>query len=451
MFDYGTKVNTGFAKQSTEIVKAVKKTYGNNVQLDIIAAGFVPDEIFEYIKGGMSEADFGNLKEPLQCTPMYIEDNGTRVFSAVFADVVKREVVDDKGEKSNFFIPYPQRGLYGQQIFCDLLEFNTDYNYDGIFIMNDLGVVLPMIPEFLRIKAELKKQNKKQFKSVFYFPIDCEPPAKVCSTDLLFFDKLITYTEFGKNQVITKQPLLKGKVSVIYHGINLKDFYRAKEDDVAEFRQQYFGENSDKFIVGVVNRNQFRKDMPTAIFSFIAAKEKCKELGLEDNLFLYLHCYPKDLMGWDLPLLLSQTDLVEGVDYAFPNTLIKDIDTATLNMIYNSIDLYLSTSLGEGFGLTAIECYATKTLTIIPDNTAYSELAINGKTKHSILYDMVYRVCCKEDCVIRWQGDYEDIAEQILDVKDDDARTIVNNAYDFVKTLSWDIIGKKWCEVFKIY
>jgi glycosyltransferase involved in cell wall biosynthesis len=441
MFDYGKKVNTGFAKQSTEIVKAIKKAYGDKVQLDIVAAGYVPDEIFDYINDGMTEEDFNNLKSPLKCTSMYVEDNGTKVFSAVYHEGVPRTQ----------FFNYKDRGLYGHHLFCELLAYNGDYNYDGIFIMNDLGVVLPMIEELKKIKKMLKDANKKQFKSVYYFPIDCEPPVSICSKEFLFFDKLITYTEYGRSELIKKEPLFNGKVSVIYHGINLKEFFRVDEKIVSEFRDNYFGDNADKFIVGIINRNQFRKDIPTSIFSFIAAKQKVKELGLEDNLFLYLHCYPKDLMGWDLRLLLSQTSLVEGVDYAFPSEMIRDIDTAKLNLIYNSIDLYLSTSLGEGFGLTAIECYATKTLTLVPYSTSYIELAFYRSKRNSIGYGVFNKVCCKEDCIIRWQGDYEEIGESIVEVNDKEAHNIKDNAYEFVKTLSWDFIGKKWVEVFKIY
>ena len=439
MFDYGVKVNTGFSKQSTEIVKAVKKAYGDNIQLDIIAAGYVPDEVLEFVKD-KTESDIDSLTKPIKCKSMYVEEDGTRVFSAVYHEGIPR------GE----FFKYKDRGLYGHHIFCELLEHNGDYNYDGIFIMNDLGVVLPMIPELKRIKLALKKVNKKQFKSVCYFPIDCEPPSYICSSEFLFFDKLITYTEFGKYELFKKNEDFKGEVSVIPHGINLKQFYREDDKIVSNFRNEYFSENSDKFIIGVVNRNGFRKDIPTAIFSFISAKERAKESGVDIDLFLYLHCYPDDPQGWNLAMLLEQTGLVEGVDYCFPDEMIRDINSEKLNLIYNSLDLYLSTSLGEGFGLTAIECYATKTLTLIPDNTAYTELA-NSVKPRSIMYDMVYKVCMREDCIIRWQGDYEDIAEKIVSIKDSQANSIIDNAYNFVQNLSWDIIGKKWVEVFSLY
>jgi len=442
MFDYGHKVNTGFSKQSTEIVKAIKSAYGNSIELDIVAAGYVPDEIFKLIDEGMTEQDLNNIKEPIKSTSIYTEPDGTKVMSAVWHEGAPRSIKDENGEDKPFFLKYNERGLYGQQLFCDLLEYNADYNYDGIFIMQDMGVVQPMIPEFKRIREKLKKENKKQFKSVFYFPIDCEPPVNVCTADFLFFDKLITFTEFGRNSLYKIQPAFKGNVSIISHGINTNMFYREEESVVAEFREHYFKENANKFIVGIINRNQFRKDFPTAIFSFLRAREYAKEKGLDIPMFLYLHCYPVEAFGWNLPMVLAQEGLIEGVDYGFPDKPIREIDNSVLNMIYNSIDLYISTSLGEGFGLTAIECFATKTLTIVPDNTAYSELVGTRKNPRSFYYDMVYKVCATQDNIIRWQGDYEEIGELIVDINEAEANRRINNAYQFVKTLSWDKIGK---------
>ena len=449
MFDYGLKVNTGFAKQSTEIVKAIKKAYGKSIELDIVAAGFVPDEIFKLIDDGMTEQELSNITEPIKSTSMYLEPDGTKVISAVWHEGAQRVIKDENGEDKPFFQKYNERGLYGQQLFCDLLEYNAEYNYDGIFIMQDMGVILPMIGEFKRIKEKLKKENKKQFKSVFYFPIDCEPPASVCKPDFLFFDRLITYTEFGKNALYNIEPAYKNKVSVIPHGINLNQFYRESEDVVMDFRQHYFKENANKFIVGIVNRNQFRKDFPTSIFAFLHARELAKKSGIE--MFLYIHCYPVDQFGWNIPMFLDQTGLVQGIDYGFPEKRIRDIDTETLNMIYNSLDLYISTSLGEGFGLTAIECFATKTLTIIPNNTAYTELSGSKNRPRSITYDMLYKVCCTQDNIIREQGDYEEIGEMIININEQEAIKTIDNAYEFVKTLSWDKIGAKWVEVFKVY
>ena len=441
LFDYGEKVNTGYSRQSAEIVKAVKNHFGDNIKLDIIASGYVPKEVFSLIKEGKTEAYFDSLNKPIEnLTTYYHEDENTTVYSAVYHEGLAYRP---------YFFPYKMRGLFGQHLFCEMLELNPIYNYDGIFIMNDIQVVIPMIEEMKRIKNALKEKGKKQFKSVFYFPIDGNYPAITYPDSLLFFDKLITYTEFAKKEVISKNPAFNGKLSIISHGISLKDFFRAEPEKVKSFRDDYFGENSNKFIVGVINRNQYRKDMPTAIFSFYDAWQNNK------NLFLYIHCYAKDPLGWDLRRVLSQTDMKEGIDYSFPKKAIMDIPVSELNMIYNSIDVYLSTSLGEGFGLTAIECFATKTLTILPDNTAYSELIRNKDGNFRCLhYDMEFNVACIQDNVIREQGYIESISDFInysSYTYMNDFSSHISNAYNFVRTLSWKNIGKSWVEVFKMY
>jgi hypothetical protein len=83
-----------------------------------------------------------------------------------------------------------------------------------------------------------------------------------------------------------------------------------------DFRKQYFGDNADKFIVGCVNRNQSRKDIPTTIFGFMEYWESHNK-----NALLYLHMDPKDPMGWDLKTILKQTPLKEGIDYMISKNL----------------------------------------------------------------------------------------------------------------------------------
>ena len=39
----------------------------------------------------------------------------------------------------------------------------------------------------------------------------------------------------------------------------------------------------------------------------------------------------------------------------------------------------------------------------------------------------------------------------IININEQEAIKTIDNAYEFVKTLSWDKIGAKWVEVFKVY
>lgn len=294
LFDYVAR--TGFGTVSKNIVHELKKHYGNKLHLDIIAINY-----------------FG---EPFQ------EDENTYVISARLNDVK-----DDP---------------YGRYFFLKVLKEN---DYDGIFIMQDLGVIVSFMDVLVHIKQEKKDNNKKVFKSIFYTPVDCKLVYQLVK-GLEFFDLLVTYTEYGRKEINRVRPELK--VKVIPHGNNSKDFYPEKDE---AFRKEYFGENADKFIITNINRNQPRKDFPNTIFGFIEAKEQWNKNIPEP--FLYLHTHPKDPMGWDIRAIMLQTNLVEDKDYKL---LPKEYEeggctTEIMNKIYNASDVHLTTTLGEGWGM----------------------------------------------------------------------------------------------------
>jgi hypothetical protein len=104
LFDYGETTNTGFASVSRNIKKELKKHFGEKLHLDIVAINFFGKIV--------------NDKEEL----VYEEEDGTFVISAK-----KTDFKDD------------DFGRYG---FLKLLKEN---DFDGVFIMQDLGVVQPII------------------------------------------------------------------------------------------------------------------------------------------------------------------------------------------------------------------------------------------------------------------------------------------------------------------
>ena len=261
LFDYNSF--TGFSTVSKNLVSNWKRTFGNSLKLDICAVNYFGDD--------------------------YREGDNIRVISAKKKDVDK----DD----------------FGRYVFMRSI---LDNDYDIVFILQDLGVIVPIIPLLKKMKDDKKEANQKQFKSILYFPVDFALTSNLVK-GIEFFDQLATFTEYGRNMVLIHRPELKSKVKVISHGGNTKDFYPIDNPEIInEFRKQYFGEsNANKFIIGCINRNQSRKDLPTTIFGFLEYWEK------NPNSFLYLHCDPKDPMGWDLYTIMSQTPLKYGVDYMF--------------------------------------------------------------------------------------------------------------------------------------
>ena len=399
---------TGFGTVSKNIIKEVKKHYGQNLQLDIVAINY-----------------FG---EP------YYEDENTYIVSGR-----KQDVQDDP---------------YARYFFLKMLQDSNEY--DGIFICQDLGAIVPFIEVMEHIKREKRENNKKGFKSIFYFPIDCHI-VPILLRKLEFFDILVTYTDFAKKEIQKFRPELK--VKVLPHGNNSKDFYPLEQDVIKEFRADFFQENKDKFIITNVNRNQPRKDIPNTIFGFIEAK-KIWDKELPEP-FLYLQMHPNDPMGWDIRGIMLQTDLVEGKDYKLLPNQFEDqgMPIEMLNYVYNASDVTLSTTLGEGWGLGFSESAACKVPIIAPYTTSFMEMSNYGRNAYML--EIINPICNHVDNIIREQTDMYEVADTLLEVakakygndisENEKLNTKIENSYKWVKKLEWADICKQWIEYFKIY
>jgi glycosyltransferase involved in cell wall biosynthesis len=398
---------TGFGTVSHNIICEVKKHYREELQLDIIAINYFGDP--------------------------YYEDERTFVVSAVKNDV--------------------NQDSYGRFFFLKMLK---EGDYDGVFICQDIGIVQPLIEVMEVIKREKKENNQKQFKSIFYFPVDC-PMVKQLTKGLEFFDVLATYTEYGREIILDYRPELKTKIHVVPHGNNPKDFYPLEKNERESFRKEFFGENANKFIITNVNRNQPRKDIPTTILAFQEAKDFWSSIYDLPKPFLYLHMHPRDPKGWDLRLIFEQTNLVEDVDYKLlpPIWEQSGCETDVLNKIYNASDVMLTTSVSEGWGLTVSEAAACKIPVIAPMHTSFTEMLDNGKRGYMI--EDTFLCCHNIDSFIRFQVDYNDVADMIKRVAIDKRLKSailsqkVDAAYEWSQKLQWSIICKRWIEYFKIF
>lgn len=399
-FDYNC--TTGFGTVSKNLVQNWKKTFGSSLKMDIVAVNYFGED--------------------------YTEGDSIRVISAK-----KRDIKEDD---------------WGRYVFMRSLK---DIDYDLIFILADLGTVIPIVPFLKDIKAEKKAQNRKQFKSIFYFPVDFALTPNL-GVGLDFFDSLATYTEYGRFHALRINPNIKGKIKVVPHGNNMQNFFPLEKEEAQSFRKEYFGKNADKFIVGCVNRNQSRKDIPTTIFGFLEYWENYNK-----NSFLYLQMHPRDPMGWALRTLLAQTPLREGEDFGFPpkpDYEAGGCEISKLNRIYNSFDCFLTTATGGGWELTVTEAMSVKKPTIIPKHTSFEHLGgQNGERTYFL--ETLYPVCAAVDNIIRFQSDLYEIAETINQVEKDlksnalDVKLKIDRAYKFVESLDWKDISKVFADEIK--
>ena len=411
--------NSGFGVVAKNLLREIA-TQSDDYEITVVGINF-------YDGGDKTDKQ----KEPLQ-----LYDGKVMVIDGRFA----------KNEE----VPYDP---FCRMCFLELLR-DMPEPFDGVFIFGDYGnnTFSDIPPSLNFLKNEFKKVNRKQFKSIFYTPIDGNIPKSVFR-NIEGFDKLITYNNYSREVIAKARPELRKDIKIIPHGVNTKDFYPIPKDEIRAFREEYFGkENADKIIFVNVNRNQPRKSLPDTIFAFIEAKEM-NDTGKE--LFLYLHCAKADNMGNDLPAIFEQTDLKEGVDYKLCSDEYWEkqygVETSMLNKIYNASDIYVTTTLGEGWGLSVTEAMACRLPTILPMHTSFLEIGDNGKRCYP-MWDLFKCVLNKES-FIRERTDYLSVAETMIQAAqhqiDGYGKGMLDRAENYVKGLTWKGIAKQFLNYFK--
>ncbi|QIF05717.1 glycosyltransferase family 4 protein [Roseimicrobium sp. ORNL1] len=197
-----------------------------------------------------------------------------------------------------------------------------------------------------------------------YMPVD---GAHLDPTEIRRLEGLseaVWYTDFGYQEAV--QAGFTGARHVIPHGLDGR-LWQSKEKAAARAR---LGLNlpEDAFIVGNVNRNQPRKRLDVTIRLF-AHWTKTHDIK---NAWLLLHCAKKDT-GWNLERVANFYGVADRLILTGPQELHQAGDTSQLQDTYNALDVQVSTTLGEGWGLTTMEGMACGIPQIVPDWAALGE------------------------------------------------------------------------------
>lgn len=280
--------------------------------------------------------------------------------------------VNYDGDPHNYDYPiYPARlggDVWGIRRLPQLID---RIQPDIVCILNDVWLV----NDYLRELGP--RLENKQFKLAVYTPID-SPNIR---SDFMgpvnnHVDALIAYTRFGLSEM-RKAGLLKDHAYAIPHGIDTSVFY--KTDKAEAKRKLALGE--DWFIVGNLNRNQPRKRLDLMI-EYFAEWSKDKP----ENVKLYYHGGIVDV-GWDIIQLAQYYDVDDRLIITSPNiTASQGVSRDILRRVYNSFDVQITTTLGEGWGLSQMEGMACGVPQIVPDWAALAEWGRTSQSDETMLY-----------------------------------------------------------------
>lgn len=340
-----------------------------------------------------------------------------------------------------------------KDVYCriEFLKVIYQNDFDVIFCLNDIEIFNEMGEHLLNVKKEKKKENRKSFKTMVYFPIDSEPrPFDLKILNL--FDEVVTYTEYAKSVMkpLTTEENFK-KITVIPHGCNTTEFYPLNDAEKLEAKLELLGDAGDAetYLFGTVNRNSARKDLASLILGFATFKH-----SNQVNAVLYLHCNPLDPSGINIYRLCERVGLRVGKDILFPKEHCenKGCDSVQLNKIYNALDCFITTTTSEGWGLTVVEAMATKTLVICPKHTSLTEITNDGDLTLNFMY-MQPAVFVNDYEKIRFicnPTEVKTLLEVAYNLKNDEQELQdavaqkIEKAYEKVNGMLWSNIAKQF-------
>lgn len=253
----------------------------------------------------------------------------------------------------------PARDAYGN----DVIQSHARQHFGG-----DLrgGLVVSLIDVWVLNTALWRTMNVAA-----WCPVDHDPvPPRVGA----FFEQTgavpLAMSRFGERMLEQWNPLY------VPHGIPTDEFTPRDQTTSREM----LGLPVDAFIVGMVAANKgmpSRKSFSEAFQAFATFRETRKDAHL------YLHTEGLGVAeGMNLPNLLAALNIppssVTFVDqYAYQ---CMPFNTERMSHVYSALDVLLSPSAGEGFGIPIIEAQACGVPVIVSDATAMSELCGAGWT-----------------------------------------------------------------------
>jgi glycosyltransferase involved in cell wall biosynthesis len=285
-----------------------------------------------------------------------------------------------------------------------------DANPDKIILFQDIFNIQHVLPVIKNLFPNVP--------ILAYFPIDGTPVSRFWGPAFDTPQKLVTYTKWGIKSILESHAHLKDKnIEYLYHGVDTSVFNVMPNPIINKSKDE--AKWGGKFLVISNNRYQPRKALPLTMrvmALFIKGYKKCRcgnvyittktncdlnGCGEEDvlskhpghtDVIIYFHAAMSEkVMGPGPASTLGAAAINAGfVDSDIPkhvalfsgNAYEKPYSDNQMATLYNVADVNISTSLGEGVGLSLIEAAACGTTSIAPKHSSIPEML--GDTGHII-------------------------------------------------------------------
>lgn len=265
----------------------------------------------------------------------------------------------------HFYLPTQkvQTDIYGQSRYLELVGKLMP---DIIFFINDPAIVLNVLTNSIYDPDLVLWRGIKNDDVVYrppilaYLPVDGYDSPK--SWDVLSQRVTrVAMTHFGQESM--------PEAPVVWHGVD-REVFKPQDRKAAKIA---LGFDPNRFLVLRVDKNSFRKDYPDTWRVLRPLMRRHPDIDV------HFHCLPVASDGHDLRAFMwNDEDIRERVSFSPDLTGFTGWSVESLAKLYSAADLFVSTSWGEGFGLTLLEAMACGTPVIATDCSSITEVVGDG-------------------------------------------------------------------------
>ena len=215
---------------------------------------------------------------------------------------------------------------------------------------------------FYHMEAEIRQTTP-----IFYYNIWDDLPDPQYNTNYYRSSDLlmaISKQTYGINKRLLKPYGYEDwQTTFVPHGISSRRFNKVKDDDVKlmEFEEKY-GLSDKKYKILYSNRNIRRKQPGDVLLAYKYFMDKLTREQQKECVLVF-HTQPCDDNGTDLPRVHKH--LCPEYDVCFTYEKGGAFNDESMNLLFNSADVYINLASNEGFGLGSAEAITVGTPIIV--------------------------------------------------------------------------------------
>ncbi len=263
--------------------------------------------------------------------------------------------LEEFGIKDGYLKIYPVDGYGDPDVLREVLEIEKP---DAILHYTDPRFWI----WFYRMEAEIRQTTP-----IFYYNIWDDLPDPQYNTNYYRSSDLlmsISKQTYGiNNRLLKPHGYEDWQTKFVPHGISSRRFKKVKDDNVKliEFEEKH-GLSDKKYKILYSNRNIRRKQPGDVLLAYKYFMDDLTPEQREECVLVF-HTQPCDNNGTDLPRVHKH--LCPEYDVCFTYEKGGAFNDESMNLLFNSADVYINIASNEGFGLGSAEAITVGTPIII--------------------------------------------------------------------------------------